>query len=67
MSTKPSNIPIVAERTITIIVRRVASCLVGQDTLRSSENTSPKNRKIENPPTPVTPGPDAVRAGVRAK
>ncbi|HJP28634.1 MAG TPA: hypothetical protein QF694_07475, partial [Dehalococcoidia bacterium] len=66
MSTKPRKIPIVADKAITIAVRRVASCRVGQETFRSSEKTSPKNRKIENPPVPDTPGPDVLRAGVRA-
>jgi len=66
ISTKPRKSPIVAESTITIKVRRVASCLVGQETLRSSENTSPKNLKIENPEDPDTPGPDVLRTGVLA-
>tara|TARA_Y100000588_G_C13787992_1_gene725412 strand:+ start:241 stop:567 length:327 start_codon:yes stop_codon:yes gene_type:complete len=67
ISIKPKKTPIVAESAITINVRRVASCLVGQETLRSSENTSPKNLKIENPADPDTPGPDVVRSGVLAK
>ena len=67
ISIRPRKSPIVAESIITIKVRRVASCLVGQETLRSSENTSPKNLKIENPADPDTPGPDVLRAGVLAK
>ena len=66
MSIKPRNSPIVADSAITITVRRVASCLVGQETFRSSEKTSLKNLKIENPEDPETPGPDELRAGVRA-
>jgi hypothetical protein len=66
MSTKPRNSPIVAESAITITVRRVASCRVGHETFRSSENTSLKNLKIEKPADPETPGPDVLRAGVRA-
>jgi hypothetical protein len=66
MSIKPKNRPIVAESIITITVRRVASCLEGQETFRSSPNTSLKNLKTENPEDPDTPGPDVLRAGVRA-
>ena len=66
ISTRPRNSPIVAESAITIKVRRVASCRVGQETFRSSENTSPKNLKIENPADPDTPGPDVLRTGVLA-
>jgi hypothetical protein len=66
MSIKPKNRPIVAESIITITVRRVASCLEGQETFLSSPNTSLKNLKIENPEDPDTPGPDVLRAGVRA-
>ena len=67
ISIRPRKSPIVAESAITIKVRRVASCLVGQETLRSSENTSPKNLKIEKPADPDTPGPDVLRTGVLAK
>jgi hypothetical protein len=66
ISINPRNSPIVAESAITIMVRRVATCLVGHETLRSSEKTSPKNLKIEKPADPETPGPDELRAGVRA-
>jgi hypothetical protein len=66
MSIRPRNIPIVAESAITIMVRRVASCLVGHETFRSSEKTSAKNLKTEKPEDPVIPGPDLLRAGVRA-
>jgi hypothetical protein len=66
MSTRPRNSPIIAESTITITVKRVASCLEGHETFRSSEKTSLKNLKIENPAVPETPGPDVLRAGVRA-
>jgi hypothetical protein len=66
MSIKPKNTPIVAESIITITVRRVASCLEGQETFRNSPKTSLKNLKIEKPAGPETPGPDVLRAGVRA-
>ena len=67
MSIRPRNTPIVAESAITSTVRRVASCLEGHVTFRSSEKTSAKNLKIENPEDPVTPGPDLLRAAERAK
>tara|TARA_Y100000031_G_scaffold29240_1_gene32349 strand:+ start:273 stop:584 length:312 start_codon:yes stop_codon:yes gene_type:complete len=67
MSIRPSSIPIAVESAITINVRRVASCRVGHVTFRSSEKTSLKNLKIENPEDPEIPGPEVLRAGVRAK
>ncbi|GIT20097.1 MAG: hypothetical protein CM1200mP39_29030 [Dehalococcoidia bacterium] len=48
-------------------LRRVASCLVGQETLRSSENTSPKNLKIKNPRRPRYSWPRCTSSGVLAK
>ena len=66
MSINPRNSPIEADSAITITVRRVASCLVGQETFLSSEKTSLKNLKIENPADPDTPGPDVLRTGVLA-
>lgn len=66
MSINPRNSPIEADSAITITVRRVASFLVGQETFLSSEKTSLKNLKIENPADPDTPGPDVLRTGVLA-
>lgn len=67
MSTRPRNTPIVAESAITSNVRRVATCLVGHETFRSSPKISPKNRIAENPEGPDTPGPDLLRTVERAK
>lgn len=66
MSISPRNTPIVAESAITSTVSRVATCLVGHVTFRSSPYISPKNLKIEKPEDPATPGPDLPRAAERA-
>ena len=46
-SKPPRNTPIKAASAMTSTVNRDASWRVGQVTFRSSENTSPKNPKIE--------------------
>jgi len=66
MSIRPRNTPIVAESAITSNVRRVATCLVGHVTFRSSEKTSAKNLMTENPEGPETPATALPRAVVRA-